>query len=175
MNRRTFIHGVWVTLLLGWVLPLMLPAQTLVEVEQRTQILDGLDRIVNNARHAADLPPAPRSPFMAPVALPDEPVASELPADAPPAAVAAPAPAPVRLTDEVALATIARQFRPVGSLVTGNLAVLRLPGGNTIRKGDSFTARIHDTVYEVFVHDVSESGYALRLGSAVLQRSFHER
>jgi hypothetical protein len=76
------------------------------------------------------------------------------------------------LSDTAALRLVSNQFKPLGSLVLGNRGILQLANGNTIEKGSSFKAEIHGRSYEVTIEEVTQNGYTLRLGSAVLDQTF---
>ena len=79
---------------------------------------------------------------------------------------------PVDLSDTMALKLIGQQFKPLGSLVLGNRGILQLSNGSTIAQGASFTAQIKGRKYEVTIEEVTRNGYTLRIGSAVLSKSF---
>jgi hypothetical protein len=76
------------------------------------------------------------------------------------------------LSDTAALRLVSQQFKPLGSLVLGNRGILQLANGNTIEKGASFKAEIQGRSYEVTIAEVTQNGYTLRLGSAVLDQTF---
>ncbi len=144
-----------------------LPAQVISSGHERGQLLDGMARVLENTKRPAGSYAGTPSPFHQ-AAAPAAPAAAPKPGDTPVAA----ATGPERLPDYVALGLIAQQFRPLGSLVTGERGLLRLGGGRSIEKGQSFRAEIRGQTYEVTVEDVTSQGYVLRLGSARLERSF---
>lgn len=110
----------------------------------------------------APMPGGRSNPFAAPV----EAVA---PADA----AAGEAPQAVRrLSDEQALAAIAREFQPSGSLIAGDRALLRLSDGSSLREGEGFTARIQGQSFRVVVSEIDVDGYTLVLGEAAIRRGF---
>ena len=79
---------------------------------------------------------------------------------------------PAELSDPVALRLISQQFKPLGSMVLGNRGLLQLSGGNTIEQGETFNAEIKGRSYEVLIEEVTGSGYTLRLGSAIMRKTF---
>lgn len=145
-----------------------LAAQLIVDQRERKRLMEDLDQTINNST-LREQPQSLHSPFMARPVDGTEPLVEDAETGEP---VAAPPPAPRVLPDAVALQAIARQFRPLGSLVRGDRGVLQLRGGGSIAKGESFRASIEGVNYSVFIEDVSESGYVLRLGEALLQRDF---
>lgn len=145
-----------------------LSAQLIVDPRERERLVEDLYRAINNSALREQSQPLP-SPFMARSRAVAEPQVAEAAADGPEAASA---PVPQALPDAVALQVIARQFRPIGSLVRGDRGVLQFRGGGTLAKGESFRATIDGISYTVSLEDVSASGYVLRLGEALLQRDF---
>lgn len=79
---------------------------------------------------------------------------------------------PVRLSDAEALRLVARRFRPLGSLVIGDKGVLQMDSGRNLAEGESFKATVNGVSYRVYIADVSENGYILRLRDEFLQRDF---
>ncbi|MFP4540316.1 MAG: hypothetical protein ACLFR7_01690 [Opitutales bacterium] len=78
-----------------------------------------------------------------------------------------------RLSDRVALASVAPQFNPTGVIVSGNRRLLQMPGGKFFVEGDTFPAVIQEVRYIVEIERITPSGYDLRLGSARLPRQLN--
>lgn len=138
--------------------------------KQRAELLEGIDAILGRRPISALVSESGRrSPFLAVAAQP-APVRVAESGNLPPVVVA---PVP-RLSDEAALGLAARSFKPSGSLITSTRRVLRLDNGSMVNEGHVFSITIRGERYRVILDSVSEDGYVLRVGDAMLKRSFIE-
>jgi hypothetical protein len=143
--------------------------QVITPVNQRGELLEGMEQVLSNTeRESLDLAGLV-SPFHPKPAAPVATVASEAPEPEIREAVTT---EPRILPDAVALEMVAERFQPLGSLVLGTRGILQLSNSRTIAKGEAFRAEIQGVAYEVFIDEVTSEGYRLRLGSATLDRTF---
>lgn len=145
----------------------LLFSQVILPVDDRDQLLSGMQAVIDNTQSDPQTFAGIPSPFVEKkqaVAQPQPQMANQAqePAET----------LPRNLSDWVALRMISQQFKPLGSLVLGNRGILQLANGNTIEKGSSFKAEIQGRSYEVTIDEVTRNGYTLRLGSAILKQTF---
>jgi hypothetical protein len=150
--------------------PLSLMGQGVVTPkERRTALLNTLDTMLNPGEWQRDLSAWPDSPFHPPQVR--KATGRNASADGNDQETEKEAP-PLRLSDEEALERIARQVKPSGSIIFGQMQALQFPSGEMMRQGEVFRARIRDEVYEVTLVSVSLRDYTLQLGEARLNRYF---
>lgn len=141
--------------------------QTILSNKNREIVLEGMKEVVGNVERPALVLEGISNPFLErEEAIPAE---VETATGQISETVSAPDQA---LTDDVALRLISNQFRPLGSLILGTRGILQLANGKTIGQGETIGAEIKGRSYEVIIEEVTGNGFTLRLGSAVLQRSF---
>lgn len=145
----------------------LLFSQVILPVDDRDQLLNDMQAVIDNTQSDPQTFDGIPSPFVEKkqaVAQPQPQMANQVqePAET----------LPRNLSDWVALRMISQQFKPLGSLVLGDRGILQLANGNTIEKGASFKAEIQGRSYEVTIDEVTQNGYTLRLGSAILKQTF---
>jgi hypothetical protein len=143
----------------------LLPAQVVTPADSRTKLLGAMQSTLGNLDRPSGDYSGIESPFVV-----REKKAEIIPASQLERAVEQTG--GERLPDETALKVIAGQFNPLGSLILGNRGLLKLAGGSTLEKGETFKAEIRGNVYEVEVRDVTSHGYTLSLGSASVGKNF---
>lgn len=166
MNKRLVI-----LLLLHLFIAGGLWSQIILPAKQRKDLLSGMERVINNTEaesaslegvtppfHVQDMSEPERESVVENSVTEDLPETLNEPSEI--------------LSDEDALRLIGRQFQPLGSLVMGDRRLLQLEEGRTIAVGESFKAKIKGRVYDVFIDEVSPSGYRLRLGNTMINKSF---
>lgn len=144
-------------------------AQVILPVDERASLLDDMKTVVSNT----DAP----SPSFAGVPSPFVENEVELAETDPQTPVQSDEPVrelPQNLSDSAALKLVSQQFKPLGSLVLGSRGILQLASGTTIEQGARFSAEIRGRSYEVTIQEVTQNGYTLRLGEAVLEQTFYE-
>ena len=147
-----------------------LSGQVIMSPENRAEVLDGMEGVLENASRPMTAIGEHASPFYIAKDKPKPVVVQE---EAREEIVEEEVfTTPVVLSDEVALGIISRRFKPLGSMVLGNRGFLQLPQGRTIEKGQKFKADIKGTSYEVLISEVTAKGYTLQLGSASSEHSF---
>lgn len=131
--------------------------------DARADLLQGLKTTLDNTRLEASDYSTLQTPFAPPK---EEEIVEEV------REVAAPVVRRSRLGDSAALGIISEQFKPLGSLILGTRAVLQLPNGKTIKRGDTFSASIAGYSYDVVIEEITGNGYTLKLGSAEVSKNF---
>lgn len=164
MYCRHLKFGLFFTVLGFLALPVELMSQGVVlPRERRSQTLETLERLLHPGEWKRDLDVWPESPFHRKVVRTtitrrDDQESVDEP-DEPP-------PPPPRLDDRAALERIAREFRPAGAIILGQLQAVQFRNGAMMRVGDSFRARIRDESYTVILKAVTLRDYTLQLGEA---------
>ena len=129
---------------------------------QRESVLEVADRLLAepDLNLAAQLRER-RSPFVLP-----EPVAAK---PDPETEVAGPAiVAPVRLTNQQALALVAERLRPRGTIIQGATRIVMLEGGGRLSAGVELPLTVRGEDYKVVVDSVQSDHFVLRLGGQTL-------
>jgi len=129
---------------------------------QRESVLEVADRLLAepDLNRVAQLRER-RSPFVRP-----EPVVAK--AD-PESEVAGPViAAPVRLTNQQALALVAERLRPRGTIIQGTTRIVMLEGGGRLSAGVELPLSVRGEDYKVVVDSVHSDHFVLRLGGQTL-------
>lgn len=144
--------------------------QVIQSASERESLLENLRVVVTNTNREALLVDDLQSPFVEEMEAPaPETGASAAESEEAPDSVEE---GPRLLSDAVALRMVGQQFKPIGSLILGNRALLQLANGSTLSVGQSFAAEIQGNRYQVELESVSGNGYVLRLGTATLSQTF---
>jgi len=146
-----------------------LQAQVILSSDERTDLLDGMQSVIENTSRPLTTVSEDQTPFYKTKAKAPAPVVNT---QVPREETDEFEDLPILLSDAMALDIISRQFKPLGSMVLGTRGFLQLPKGQTIEKGQNFKAEIRGVPYEVRISEVTQKGYTLELGTAQKEQSF---